>query len=77
MKAKKKTCSGCSEERFIWKNDKGNRYCQYCWTKQTMTGESGVAKQNFKSSKVSKPIAPRSAKRAKQERETIYCTFLN
>jgi hypothetical protein len=30
---KLKVCSGCQEEKVIWKNHEGNRYCQYCWAK--------------------------------------------
>ena len=30
---KKKICSGCEEEKMIWKNHEGNKYCQYCWNK--------------------------------------------
>lgn len=31
MKTKKKTCNNCNTEQFIWKNDKGSRYCKSCW----------------------------------------------
>jgi len=30
---KLKVCSGCKEEKVIWKNFEGNKYCQYCWNK--------------------------------------------
>jgi hypothetical protein len=33
MLTKKKLCSNCNTEQFIWKNDKGNKYCKYCWYK--------------------------------------------
>jgi len=33
MIKKKKLCVGCDEEQYIWKNDKGNKYCQICWNK--------------------------------------------
>ena len=33
MKHKKKNCNGCESLQFIWKNDKGNRYCKNCWYK--------------------------------------------
>ena len=33
MKTKKKTCNNCNTEQFIWKNDKGSRYCKSCWYK--------------------------------------------
>ena len=31
IKQKKKLCSNCNTDQFIWKNDKGNRYCKNCW----------------------------------------------
>lgn len=31
MKSKKKICSGCGEDKVIWKNHEGEKYCQYCW----------------------------------------------
>lgn len=30
---KLKTCAGCGEEKKIWKNHEGNKYCQYCWNR--------------------------------------------
>lgn len=30
---KLKVCSACQEEKVIWKNHEGNKYCQYCWSK--------------------------------------------
>ena len=33
MLNKKKLCSNCNTEQFIWKNDKGNKYCKHCWYK--------------------------------------------
>jgi hypothetical protein len=64
MKPSKKFCDGCKLEQFIWKNEKGNRYCKNCWSRlQTVTGK------HIKPTKSSKPIAPRSKKRATQERE--------
>jgi hypothetical protein len=33
MQAKKKLCNNCNTEQFIWKNDKGSRYCKNCWHK--------------------------------------------
>jgi hypothetical protein len=28
---KKKYCSGCDSEQYIWKNFEGNKYCKNCW----------------------------------------------
>jgi hypothetical protein len=33
IQQKKKLCNNCNTEQFIWKNDKGSRYCKYCWYK--------------------------------------------
>lgn len=79
MKAKLKFCDECKEERVIWKNDAGNRYCKFCWSKkQAMTASKGVAKIPLKTNRKSKPIPKRSVKRAKQEREysKLRLTFL-
>jgi len=55
MKAKKKHCVGCETDQFIWKNDKGNRYCKGCWSKQSV--------KPFKFIKV-KPLKVKSKKMA-------------
>lgn len=62
MKKKLKVCDGCKREAMIWKNHEGNRYCKYCWQAKNLTS---------KPAKKQKPIAPRSPKRAKQEREYL------
>jgi hypothetical protein len=33
IQQKKKLCNNCNTEQFIWKNDKGSRYCKSCWYK--------------------------------------------
>ena len=33
IEQKKKLCNNCNTEQFIWKNDKGSRYCKSCWYK--------------------------------------------
>lgn len=33
IEKKKKLCNNCNTEQFIWKNDKGSRYCKNCWYK--------------------------------------------
>jgi hypothetical protein len=33
MEKKKKYCSGCESEQYIWKAHEGNKYCKYCWGK--------------------------------------------
>ena len=53
IKQKKKLCNNCNTEQFIWKNDKGSRYCKYCWYKSK---ESKVNKL------IRKPINQKSKK---------------
>ena len=31
IEKRKKLCNNCNTEQFIWKNDKGSRYCKSCW----------------------------------------------
>jgi hypothetical protein len=35
IKAKLKTCSGCGQEKPIWKNFEGERFCKTCWSVKT------------------------------------------
>ena len=56
MKPKKKYCSGCDSNQYIWKNHEGNKYCKSCWLKSNG--------QPLKSKKV-KPIKFKSAKMQK------------
>ena len=64
MKATKKFCDGCGAQTYIWKNvmeeQERKRYCKGCWNRRQA--------KKHKPTRSKKPIAPRSAKRAKQER---------
>lgn len=53
IKPKLKTCSGCGEERHIWKNFEGEKFCKDCWSR----------KEPVKFPKQSKLISPVSDKR--------------
>jgi hypothetical protein len=33
IKLNKKLCNNCNTDQFIWKNDKGSKYCKNCWLK--------------------------------------------
>jgi hypothetical protein len=33
IEKKKKYCSGCESEQYIWKAHLGDKYCKYCWGK--------------------------------------------
>ena len=67
MKAKKKKCYSCDTEQFIWKNDRGRKYCKICWFKIKQ-------EDNFKTDyyrKYNKPrqkIKSKSTKMQKTER---------
>lgn len=59
MEKKKKYCSGCDSEQYIWKNFEGNKYCKNCWGKiQSKDPEYKVIPQV-------------SAKRKKQDAEYL------
>ena len=66
MKATKKFCDGCRALTYIWKNvmeeQERKRYCKGCWS----CHELNQGKKH-KPTRSKKPLAPRSAKRAKQE----------
>lgn len=59
-----KTCSSCGRQKKIWKNvvenEERKRYCKECWSCQTRHSNKPTT---------TKPLAPRSQKRAKQELE--------
>jgi hypothetical protein len=52
---KLKICSGCGEEKKIWKNHEGNKYCQYCWHRIKFQKDPPKPKPK-------KPINPKSKK---------------
>jgi len=62
MKPKMKVCDGCGNEKLIWKNSEGNRYCKYCWSSRN-THSKPIANKKLK------PIAPRSRKKQIQDKE--------
>ena len=53
MKIKKKKCYSCETEQFIWKNDRGRKYCKICWFKIKQ-------EDNFKSDYYRKYNKPRT-----------------
>lgn len=55
MKIKMKICSGCGEEKVIWKNHEGEKYCQYCWNRIKFNEDPPVPKPRT-------PINPKSKK---------------
>lgn len=57
MKKKKKVCSGCETEQYIWKNHEGEKYCQQCWNRIKYQQDPPKLKKQ-------KPIAPKSKKQS-------------
>lgn len=55
MKIRKKVCNGCGEEKAIWKNHEGGKYCKYCWTSFKYSTDPPKFKPKT-------PIAPKSKK---------------
>lgn len=60
MQAKKKTCDGCQQERYIWKNQSGVRYCKQCWSRH---------KPSSAKKPTAVPIPAVSQKRKRQDAE--------
>jgi hypothetical protein len=46
MESKKKYCSGCDSEQYIWKNYESKKYCKMCWSSQTKSIKKPTAKLN-------------------------------
>ena len=41
---KKKQCDGCNQEKLIWKNFEGNKYCKLCWSKENKQSVKPIKK---------------------------------
>jgi len=54
IEQKKKLCNNCNTLQFIWKNDKGSKYCKYCWYKSKDTKSKPLVRKpiNSKSKKM-------------------------
>lgn len=57
-----KFCDGCGESKVIWKNSGGKKYCQRCWSANSV-------KTKPKPTVRQKKLSPRSPKRNLQEAE--------
>lgn len=70
MQIKKKICSGCDSEQYIWKRHQGEPYCKHCWSRH---------KGDAKSQKPNNIIPLVSSKRKKQDQEysKLRKVFLN
>ena len=64
IEKKKKLCNNCNTEQFIWKNDKGSRYCKNCWYKSMETKTPLKAR---------KPLNPKSKRM--QTTDAAYSTL--
>lgn len=47
IKQKKKLCDNCNTMQFIWKNDKGSRYCKGCWIKYKSSETKPLKKRQY------------------------------
>lgn len=63
MIAKKKICSGCETEQYIWKRHEGEPYCKHCWSCHKSKDEDGKPIKNI--------IPQVSSKRKKQDQEYL------
>jgi hypothetical protein len=53
--AKKKLCNKCNQEKLIWKNFEGSKYCKACWQKENKpisTTTKKIVKLKSKSTKL-------------------------
>ena len=48
MKVNKKHCDGCESSQFIWKNDKGSKYCKNCWYKAKVPSAKPLNRKKLK-----------------------------
>jgi hypothetical protein len=62
MQPKKKICSGCNTEQYIWKRHQGEPYCKHCWS---------CHKGDATSQKPKNIIPLVSSKRKKQDQEYL------
>lgn len=47
IEQKKKLCNNCNTLQFIWKNDKGSKYCKYCWYKAKDSKTKPLARKSI------------------------------
>ena len=66
IKAKLKPCAGCGEDRLIWKNFEGQKFCKDCWMKKTPTTKPVTSKLIKPVSDKRKPLDQLSSKLRKQ-----------
>lgn len=66
MTPKLKPCARCNELKVIWKNDKGVRYCQPCWSQVKST----------KTPATSKPATPLKKVSDKQQKKKLLYSIM-
>lgn len=69
MTPKKKPCDGCGNDRMIWKNHQGKRFCKQCWSAHSAASKPTIKANKSLPRPSQKRIAPRSKKRIKEEKE--------
>lgn len=52
MTNKKKLCTGCNEEQYIWKREGKDLYCKYCWQQKAPTKINAVSTKKQQEDKV-------------------------
>lgn len=62
IKRTKKPCDGCGNDKVIWKNHHGKRYCKQCWSAHSVTTKPKPTAKR-------KALPSRSQKRVKEEAE--------
>ncbi len=63
IQPKKKMCSGCNTEQYIWKRHEGEPYCKQCWSCHKSKDEDGKPIKNI--------IPQVSSKKKKQDQEYL------
>lgn len=67
MKPKLKKCDGCDQDKVIWKNHKGNKYCKSCWARH----EDNKPVSKAQAFDVPKPRIKTKSKKKSQE-DAVY-----
>ena len=66
IKAKLKPCAGCGEDRLIWKNFEGQKFCKDCWMKKRPAAKPVTSKLIKPVSDKRKPLDQLYSKLRKQ-----------
>ena len=56
MDVKLKLCDRCGEQKVIWKNHQGKKYCKFCWSSHFVKSSKKPTVRNFLPTRSSKRI---------------------